>query len=118
MCLFFPSSKSIGRTPLTGGGAEGLLARASTRSFGSRWIRKWSSARSPTSFRWDPRGGSHVVTQQLLHTPDVIRQSRRHGRCAFEASVSFSGRGIAHGTQFVMDPTEVIGGAQQIHAGV
>ena len=48
----------------------------------------------------------------------MIGQSCGHGRSALLADVPFAGRRIAHRTEFVMRPTEVIDAAQQIHPSV
>lgn len=107
-----------GRTPLTGGRACSHFARSPSRSFRPAWVRKRSSAGTAASLRFAPRGGSDFVAQQLTDTPDMISQSRGHSRRAQRSPTPFPARGIAHRTEFVMGPTEVIGAAQQIHASV
>lgn len=105
----------LGSSPLSGGRTENLLARASARTFGSGWVGKGSSARPTASLWCDPEGRSNLVAEQFRDGPNMIGESGGHSRSAWLCDVSFASGAVANVAQFVMRPTEVVGGAQQIH---
>ncbi len=76
---------------------------------GSIWLSLlW---RSSTPFWFHPGRGSHFVAEQLAEAPNVVSQPARHRRRACHAPL-FRLR------EFLMDDTEIVGTANQVHACV
>ena len=79
-----------GSPPLTGGRTDNLLARATGRAFGLRWVGQRFRARPSASLGGNPGWRSDFVAQQFADTPDVIRELGSHGRSTSSDAVAFA----------------------------
>src|SRR5205823_10663592 len=79
-----------------------IPGRSAPWSFDRRAIDLRSSSRaSSRAFGWLERDGGHLVAEDLFDPPDMIGQTRCHGWSA---------------TQLLMDPAQIGGASNQIHA--
>ena len=106
-----PDQCSPGRATLTGDGAQGPLSETNPSPPGCHGIRHRSFSREPLLGGFNPRRGSDLVREQFAHTPEMIGQAAGH-----RGSTSPSPMGGF--AQFLMNETEVVGAAKQIHPSV
>src|SRR5690348_5963714 len=99
---------SVGRTPLTGDGAQDSLSETNPGTPGRHGIRHGSFSRGLLSGRFNPRSGNDLVGEQFEDTPDVSGQSSSHGRCTGSSHMP----GFA---QLMMHKTEIVGASDQMH---
>src|SRR5947209_12416203 len=98
----------IGRTPLSGDGAQDPLAETNPGAPRRLRIRDGSFAQGSFLSRFNPRRGSDLVDEQFAHPPNMISQAAGHRRGTSSSPMS----GFA---QLMMRTTEIIGASDQIH---
>src|SRR5512135_2859908 len=104
----YDCSTMMGRTPLTGDGAQDPLSETNPGPPRRLRIRDRSFSRRPSSARFNPRRGSELVGEQFAHAPDMIGQAPGHrGGTSHSPMVGFA--------QLMMRKTEIVGASDQIH---
>src|SRR5205823_9039760 len=103
------SMGKLGRTPLSGDGAQDPLSETNPGPPRRLRIRDRSFARRPWSAWFNPRRGSELVGEQFAHAPDMISQATGHRRGTSHCPML----GFA---QFMMRKTEIVGASNQVHA--
>src|SRR5205823_10554200 len=102
------SMGKLGRTPLTGDGAQDPLSETNPGPPRRLRIRDRSFARRPSSARFNPRSRSELVGEQFAHAPDMISQATGHrGGTSHSPMLGFA--------QLMMRKTEIVGASDQIH---